>query len=118
MKSFLFILRKPSHSGAYVQEMLDIILTTAAFDQQVSILLLDDGVFQLKNSQHSENVGLKDTAAIFNALEIYDVTDIYTEVESLQERGLKPDDLCLPVQEFYRKNIAGLMKRFDIVFAG
>jgi len=118
MKSCLFVLRKPSHSGAYVQEMLDIILTTAAFDQQVSILLLDDGVFQLKTGQHPESAGLKDTAAIFNALEIYDVTDIYTEVESLHERGLKPGDLCLPVQEFYRKDIAGLMKQFDIVFAG
>ena len=118
MKSYLFVLRKPAHSGAYVQEMLDTILTTAAFDQKVSILLLDDGVFQLKNGQYPEVVGMKDTAAIFNALEIYDVNHIYTEVESLQERGLKPGDLCLPVQEFYRKDIAGLMKRFDVVFSG
>jgi len=118
MKSYLYVLRKPAHSGAYVQEMLDIILTTAAFDQKVSILLLDDGVFHLKNGQHPENVGMKDTAAIFKALEIYDVNGIYTEVESLQERGLKPGDLCLPAQEFYRKDIAGLMKRFDVVFAG
>ena len=118
MKSYLFVLLKPAHSGAYVQEMLDTILTTAAFDQKVSILLLDDGVFQLKNGQHPEVVGMKDTAAIFNALEIYDVNHIYTEVESLQERGLKPGDLCLPVQEFYRKDIAGLMKRFDVLFAG
>ena len=118
MKSYLFVLRKPAHSGAYVQEMLDTILTTAAFDQKVSILLLDDGVFQLKNGQHPEIVGMKDTAAIFNAMEIYDVNDIYTEVESMQERGLKPGDLCLPVQEFYRKDIAALMKRFDVLFAG
>jgi tRNA 2-thiouridine synthesizing protein C len=118
MKSYLFVLRKPAHSGAYVQEMLDTILTTAAFDQKVSILLLDDGVFQLKIGQHPEKIGMKDTAAIFNALEIYDVNNIYTEVESMQERGLKPGDLCLPVQEFYRKDIAGLMKRFDVVFAG
>ena len=118
MKSYLFVLSKPAHSGAYVQEMLDIILTTAAFDQKVSILLLDDGVFQLKNGQHPENVGMKDTATIFKALEIVDVNDIYTEIESLQERGLKPIDLSLPVQEFYRKDIAGLMKRFDVVFAG
>ena len=117
MKSYLFVLRKPAHCGAYVQEMLDIILTTAAFDQKVSILLLDDGVFQLKNGQHPENVGMKDTAAIFNALGIYDVNDIYIEVESLQEHGLEPGDLSLPVQAFYRKDIAGLMKRFDIVFA-
>lgn len=118
MKSYLFVLRKPAHSGSQVQEMLDIILTTAAFDQSGSILLLDDGVFHLKNSQHPESTGLKDTAAIFKALEIYDVNDIYVEAESLQERGLKPGDLCLPVQEFYRKDIAGLMKRFDVVFAG
>ena len=118
MKSYLFVLRKPAHSGAYTQEMLDIILTTAAFDQKVSILLLDDGVFQLKNGQHPENVGMKDTAAIFNALEIYDVNEIYTEVESLRERGLKTSDLHLPVQAFYRKDIAGLMKRFDVIFAG
>ena len=118
MKSYLFVLRKPAHSGAYVQEMLDSILTTAAFDQKVSILFLDDGVFQLKSGQHPEKAGMKDTEAIFNALEIYDVEDLYAEVESLQERGLKPGNLCLPVQEFYRRDIAGLMKRFDVVFAG
>ena len=118
MKSYLFVLRKSAHSGAYVQEMLDIILTTAAFDQKVGIFLLDDGVFQLKNGQHPEKIGMKDTAAIFNALEIYDVNDIYAEAESLQERGLKPGDLCLPVREFYRKDIAGLMKKFDVIFAG
>ena len=118
MKSYLFVLRKPAHSGAFVQEMLDIILTTAAFDQKVCILLLDDGVFQLKNAQHPENTGMKDTAAIFNALELYEVNTIYTEVESLRERGLKPSDLCLPVLAIYRKDIAGLMKRFDVVFAG
>ncbi len=118
MKNFLFVLRKPAHSGAFVQEMLDIILTTAAFDQKVSILLLDDGVFQLKTGQHPENAGMKDTAAIFKALEIYEVNTIYTEVESLQERGLKPGDLCLSVQTFYRKDIASLMKRFDVVLPG
>ena len=118
MKSYLFVLRKPLHSGVYVQEMLDIILTTAAFDQKVSILLLDDGVFQLKNGQHPESVGMKDTAAIFNALEIYDVKDIYTEVESLHERGLNSDNLSLSVQLFYRNEIVGLMKRFDVIFAG
>ncbi len=117
-KNYLFVLRKPAHSGAYVQEMLDIILTTAAFDQNVSILLLDDSVFQLKNNQNPEINGMKDTAAIFKALEIYDVNAIYSEVESLQERGLKPVDLCLPVQALYRKDISSFTKRFDVVLSG
>ena len=79
---------------------------------------MDDGVFQLKKGQKAEASSLKDTASIFKALEIYDITMIYAEVESMQERGLKPGDLCLPVQECYRKDIACLMKRFDIVLAG
>ena len=111
-------MRKPAHNGVWIQETLDIILTMAAFDQSVSLLLLDDGVFQLKKGQQPESFGMKDTASIFKALEIYEVKAIYTEVESLQERGLKPGDLCLPVREFYRKDIAGLMKQFDVIYAG
>jgi len=115
MKKFLFIMRSPPHNGIQLQEKLDVILTAAAFDQKVALLFLDDGVFQLKKGQQPEKQGLKDTASIFNALEIYDVNDLYAEVESLQERGLKPGDLSLPVKEFYRKDINELMQQYDLV---
>jgi tRNA 2-thiouridine synthesizing protein C len=118
MKNYLFVLRKTAHSGVYVQEMLDIILTTAAFDQSVSILWLDDAVFQLKNHQQPEILGLKDTAAMFQSLALYDVTELYTETESLQERGLSLNALCLPLKTLPRKTIAEFMQRFDVVFAG
>lgn len=118
MKSYLFILRKPAHSGAFAQEMLDIILTTAAFDQPTSILLLDDAVFQLKKGQQPEHFGLKDTASIYPALAIYDVKHLYVEMESLEERGLKPADLGLPAQAIYRKDIADLIRRHDVLFPG
>ncbi len=94
------------------------ILTTAAFDQHVSLLLLDDGVFQLSDNQNPQLLRNKDTASIYQALEIYDVRDIYAELESLQERGLKPGNLLLPVKELYRKDIGSLMKRFNIVIGG
>lgn len=117
MKRFLFVLTKPPHSGAYVQELLDLILTTAAFDQEVALLLLDDGVFQLKKHQQPVNGG-KDTAAVFKALELYDVSTLYVERESLVERGLAVDDLLLPVNICERKDVALLMRRFDRVFSG
>lgn len=117
-KKFLFVLRKPPFSGVSLQETLDSILTIAAFDQSVSLLLLDDGVFQLKKGQQPERFGMKDTVAVFGALEIYDIHDIRAEVESLQEHGLKPGDLYLPVREIYRKDVAGYMKKFDVILAG
>lgn len=118
MKKFLFIMRTSPHSGIQLQEKLDLILTAAAFDQNVALLFLDDGIFQLKKGQHAEKQGLKDTASIFNALEIYDVNELYTEVESLQERGLKPADLSLPVKELYRKNVNDLMQHYDVIISG
>ena len=118
MKSYLFILRKPAHSGSYLQEILDIILTTAAFDQKVGLLILDDGVFHLKHGQNPEKAGIKDTAAIFKALELYDVEDIYTEQESLKDRGLNGTDLCLPVNIIDRKDIGSLMKQFNVIVSG
>jgi len=118
MKSYLFVLRSASHSGCAVQEMLDIILTTAAFEQQVALVLLDDAVFALKANQQPEKYEVKDTAAIFKALEIYDVNDIYVESESLQQYGLTVADLSLPVEIIKRSEIASLMKEYDIVFPG
>jgi tRNA 2-thiouridine synthesizing protein C len=116
MKSYLFVLRHPPHSGTQIQEMLDVVLTTAAFDQQVALLLLDDAVFALKNNQQPEKYQAKDTAAIFKALKIYEITELYIEVESLTERGLKLSDLSLPLRTFHRNEIADLIKQYDVIF--
>jgi tRNA 2-thiouridine synthesizing protein C len=110
-------MRSPPHDGIQLQEKLDVILTTAAFDQHVALLFLDDGVFQLMKGQQPEKQGLKDTASIFDALEIYDISAFYTEVESLQERGLKPNNLSLTVQKFYRKDINSLMQKYHIIIS-
>ncbi len=117
MKRFLFVLTKPPHSGAYCQEMLDSILTTAAFDQEVTLLLLDDGVFQLKKHQRPSG-GDKDTAAVFKALELYGVDSVYVERESLVQRGLTEDDLLLPVLLCQRQGISQLMRKFDVLIPG
>lgn len=81
-------------------------------------MLLDDAVFAVKAHQQPEKYQAKDTAAIFRALEIYEVTALYVERESLQERGLEVADLSLPVQEVQRCEVASLMKQYQIVFAG
>lgn len=118
MKKILFVLRKPPHSGAYVQEMLDIIMTTAAFDQEVSLLLLDEAVFQLKKHQSLEGTGLKNTAAIFKALPLMNICNIFVERESLLEQGLKEFDLDELVTDVPRNKIGEFLKTFDLVLSG
>ncbi len=117
MKNILFVLEKPPFQGIALQETLDMILTSAVFDQQVALLFLGCGVLSIKSEQNPSNSELKDTAAIFKALEIYDVKDFYVEIESLQAFGLKPGDLMLPLQEIYRKDVNALMAGSDVVLS-
>ncbi|WP_198243096.1 sulfurtransferase complex subunit TusC [methane-oxidizing endosymbiont of Gigantopelta aegis] len=117
MKKILFVLEKPPFQGIKLQENLDMILTAAVFDQQVALLFLGGGVLSIKSGQNPTDLGLKDTAAIFKALEIYDVKDFYVEVESLQAFGLKPGDLIFPVQEIYRKDVNAMIVESDVVLS-
>lgn len=115
MKNYLFIFRHPPHRGCKTQELLDMVLTSGAFDQAVSLLFLDDGVLELKKSQRPAKSGVKDTLAIFKALELYEITELYADAEALQERGLKREDLVLPVKLLFRQEIHALLQRFAII---
>ncbi len=115
MKRYLFVMRRLPYSGSHLQETLDAILTAAAFDQQVALLFADQGVWQLQKQQQPDGLSLKDTSAIFKALEIYDVKDLYVEAESLQASGLVSDDLLLPVTIVPRGEISSLMRSYAVI---
>jgi tRNA 2-thiouridine synthesizing protein C len=113
-KNFLFILRRPPHGGIPAQETLDIVLTTAAFDQAVRLLFLEDGVFQLKAGQRPEIIGFKHIAPIFGALQLYDVEELWVEEESLRERGLTAEALILPVRLLSRAQVPAFIGAQDV----
>ena len=66
-KRFLYLMRQPPHGSIFAQEGLETVLIGAAFEQSVSLLFLDDGVFVLKRGQAPEGVGLKDFASAASA---------------------------------------------------
>lgn len=118
MKRFLFVLRNSPYLGSRISETLDMLMTVAAFDQAVEILFLDDGVFLLKHNQQPEILGLRPSAPLFRALEIYGVERCWVETESLTERNLTPKDLILPVQAVTRSAVSGLMSQAEILVSG
>ncbi len=93
VKKFLYVNRKAPYGTIYALESLEVVLIGAAFEQDVSLAFLDDGVFQLTKSQDTAGIGVKNFSPTFRALGDYDVTKLYVERESLEERGLSADDL-------------------------
>ena len=92
-KKFLYVNRKAPYGTIYALEALEVVLIGAAFEQDVSLAFLDDGVFQLTKGQKTDGIGVKNFSPTFRALGDYEVTKLYVEKESLEERGLSQDDL-------------------------
>ncbi len=99
IKKFMYMNRKAPYGTIYALEALEVVLIGAAFDQDVSLAFLDDGVFQLTKGQDTKGIGMKNFSPAFKALGDYDVTKLYVEKESLEERGLTADDLMDLVYE-------------------
>lgn len=92
-KKFLYVNRKAPHGAIYALESLEVVLIGAAFEQNVSLAFLDDGVFQLMKGQNTKEIGVKNFSGSYRALGDYDVRKLYVEKEALEERGLTADDL-------------------------
>ncbi len=93
IKKFMYINRTAPHGSIYAQEGLEVALIGAAFDQDVSMAFIDDGVFQIKSGQDTAATGMKNFSPAWRALGDYDITRLYVEKESLAARGLDVDDL-------------------------
>ncbi|TGO03720.1 sulfur oxidoreductase [Candidatus Thiomargarita nelsonii] len=95
IKKFLYVNRKAPYGTVYALESLEVVLIGAAFDQDVSLAFIDDGVYQLKKGQQtsvSSGIGMKDFSKTYRALEGYDVEKLYVDKKSMEERGLTVDD--------------------------
>jgi tRNA 2-thiouridine synthesizing protein C len=92
-KKFMYVNRKAPYGTIYAWESLEVVLIGAAFEQDVSLAFIDDGVYQLAKGQDTAAAGFKNFSPTYSALGDYEVNKIYVEKESLEERGLTLDDL-------------------------
>jgi len=115
VKKFMYVNRKAPYGTVYALEVLEMVLISAAFDQDVHIAFLDDGVYQIKKGQDTKDMGMKNFSPTFRALEGYDIEKLYVEQESLEERGLTTADLVVPVEVISRAEMAKLMGSMDVV---
>jgi tRNA 2-thiouridine synthesizing protein C len=111
----MYVNRKAPYGTVYALEGLEVVLITAAFDQDVSLVFIDDGVFQIKKDQETSGVNMKNFSPTYRALEGYEVEKVYAEKESLEARGLSEEDLVIPVEILSAAEISELMDTQDMI---
>ena len=116
VKKIMHVMRRPPHGSIYSYEGLEMILIMASYDQDITLVFIDDGVYALKKGQDTDGIGIKGFAKTFLALDGYDVEKLYVERQSLEERGLKEEDLVVPVEVVDSEVIGMLIQEQEAVF--
>ena len=130
-KKFLYVNRRAPHGSIYALESLEVVLIGAAFEQEVSLAFIDDGVYQLMRNQDPSGIGVKNFSPTYRALGDYDINQIYVEKESLELRGLSKENL-LPltwedededwtekdsIQVVNSKELTDIIEKQDVIFS-
>ena len=117
VKRFMYLNRKAPYGTIYALETLEKVLVAAAFEQDVSVVFVDDGVYQLKKGQSTEEIGMKNFSPTFRALDGYDVEKLYVEKESLEARGMSQEDLIVDVEVVGSEQLKELMAAQDVIMS-
>ena len=95
MAKLMVVFRTAPYGTIYSFEGLENVLIMGAYDQDVSVLFIDDGVFALKKGMDNYGTGIKDFSPTFRALEAYDIEKIFIDRASMESRGLTLEDLVI-----------------------
>lgn len=131
IKKFLYLNRKSPYGTIYAWESLEVVLIGAAFDQEVKLLFVDDGVYQLTTGQDTTGIGMKNFSPTYRTLGDYEVKNVYVDRDSLEARGLTEEDLVQIAWEDWETEeeienivevvdaarISELMEESDVIFS-
>jgi len=113
-KKILLINRHAPYGTSIAREALDAALAASVYDQDLSLLFMDDGVFQLINHQDAQRISQKNFAAMLPVLPLYGIEKIFVHQESLNERSITPDELAIKeIILINNKEIGTLMTEQD-----
>ncbi len=114
-KRVLAVNRRPPYGTSHAAELLELVLMIGAFDQKVSILFIDDGIYQLMRNQNPQVLGQQKLSSAFNVLSQYGVDNVLVDGESLHSRNVKADDLDIPVTIISTNELADLFLSQDVL---
>ncbi|QYJ77405.1 sulfurtransferase complex subunit TusC [Shewanella acanthi] len=115
MKKICVMFRSAPHGTSKGREALDFALLSATFEQEVSLIFVDEGVLHLLKDQQSELIGGKDYLATLKALPFYDIDSVYACKQSLADFGLSHSLLSIPVEILNDETISAHLTSVDEV---
>ena len=128
-KNFMFLNRKAPYGTIYALEVLEMILISAAFEQNTNVVWMDDGVYQIVKGMNTEALKMKNFSPTYRILEAEkeDADEdedaemswrLIVEKESMEARGLTPEDFIIDVEVLTGAELGKVMEEMDVILGG
>jgi tRNA 2-thiouridine synthesizing protein C len=114
-RSLLVLFRHAPYGSGQARGGYDLALASAAFEQPVSLLFMDDGVWHLLADQAAARIDKKSIESTLASLPLYDIETLYAEASSLESRGLATGDLAGNVAPLDADQVRELLDSHDQV---
>jgi len=110
MAKLMIVFRTAPYGTIYSFEGLENVLIMGAYDQDISVLFIDDGVYAIKKGMDTSATGIKDFSPTLRALEAYDIDKIFIDRDSMESRGLTLDDFVIEPQVIESDQVEKMME--------
>lgn len=95
MTQLTYLFRSAPHSSTSGREGVDALLAASAYCEDISVIFMGDGVFQLLHGQDTSDILCKDYSPMLKLFDLYDIEQVYVCKSSLIERGIAQADLVI-----------------------
>jgi tRNA 2-thiouridine synthesizing protein C len=115
MDKVAVLLRKAPYGRVYTAEAFRTIMGIAVFELDICVVFMDDGVYALLKNQDPEKLDMKPLGDGFPMLKDFNVNRFVVYDQSMEDRGLSPDDLVLEVEMANAAQISKIFKDYGRV---
>lgn len=113
-RKILIQCRSVPYGSSRARNALDMAMAFGAFDQNVALLFLGDGVMTLLKEQQPEGTA-RNIGKLLGALADYGIGTVHVDRDALAAYGLMETDFCVPVTLVHASELAALYADTDIV---
>ncbi|NIY85389.1 sulfurtransferase complex subunit TusC [Vibrio hepatarius] len=113
MSQLTYLFRSAPHGSAAGREGVDALLAASAYCEDISVIFIGDGVYQLLQGQQPAGILSKDYAPMLKLFDLYDIEQVYVCQSSLAERGLAQADLVINAEVLDREQLKAKLQQAD-----
>ena len=116
-RELLLVCRHSPYGSQLSRSALDIALAASVFERDLSVLFMDEGVWQLLPDQDASSVDSKNIEKTIDSFPLYDLDSLYVDQHSLTQRQLSQSAIRDQVQLLGEQELPAFLNSFKQIIS-